>query len=626
MTTADINAELSFVEVWVNGTSKLDMVRNNLLEVTVEQDLFLPDACTIRLADVEDQPTLSAEGYFTILDSDALAIGAELKIKMGSEDTPEEVFDGEITAIELEVSNDEYPVLVVRAYDRSYRMRRERKTKAFVNSTDGDIARTIAQASGLSAAVVATTIVHPHLFQDNLTDWEFLRSRAARIGYDMFVSGRTLKFQPMGTDSTTISAKLGDTLHRARVRMSAQNQVTQVAVHGWDPASKSPIVASANQATKPAQVGEQRSGAAMARSMGTGKYVLSGRVVDTQADAQNVAKAVYDAVAGDFLQVDGVCSGTPSLRPGRMINLTGIGRRLSGKYHLTAVTHRRRRGESYVSSFVVNGRRPSTLVGSISAGAIAPPAGHPSVVVGVVTDSKDPDTLGRVKIKFPWLDGTNPSSTGGVATTWARLASPMAGASRGLIWLPEVNDEVLVAFEHGDINRPFIVGGLWNGRDKPPQPAGGAALVNPSGKVERRLFQSAGGHTLLFDDSETSPAITVTTKSGHVLKMDDTTASPSVQVKTKAGHSIKLDDTPASPSITLVDKTTSNSIKINSLTNAVEVKCTGNMSLEATGNMTIKGTAINIEATASFTVKANGMGTVQAGGPLAVKGALVQIN
>ena len=626
MTTADINAELSFVELWVNGTSKLDIVRDNLLEVTVEQDLFLPDACTIRLADIQDQPTLSAEGYFTLLDSDALAIGAELKVKMGSEDTPEEVFDGEITAIELEVSNDDFPVLVVRAYDRSYRMRRERKTKGFVNSTDGDIARSIAQASGLSASVVATTIVHPHIFQDNLTDWEFLRNRAARIGYDMLVSGRTLKFQPMGSDSTTIVAKLGETLHRARVRMSAQNQVTQVAVHGWDPASKSPIVANSSQATKPAQVGEARSGAAMASSMGTGRYVLSGRVVDTQADAQNVAKAVYDAVAGDFLQVDGVCSGTPSLRPGRMINLTGIGRRLSGKYHLTAVTHRRRRGESYVSSFVVNGRRPSTLASSLSPSAITAPYGHPSVVVAVVTDSKDPDTLGRVKVKFPWLDGTNASSTDGVATTWARVASPMAGASRGLIWLPEVNDEVLVAFEHGDINRPFVVGGLWNGRDHPPKPAGGAALVNPSGKVERRLFQSAAGHTLLFDDSETSPAITVTTKSGHILKMDDTTASPSVQVKTKAGHTIKLDDTPASPSITLVDKTTTNSIKINSLTNAVEVKCTGNMSLEATGNMSIKGTAITIEATASFTLKGNGMGTVQAGGPLAVKGALVQIN
>jgi phage protein D len=631
VTTADTNLELSFVEVLVNGQQQFDMVRNNLVDVTVEQDLFLPAACTLRVLDIKDNASQSAEGYFTILDADTLAIGATLKIRLGHEEAPVEVFDGEITAVELEVSNDAYPVLVVRAYDKSHRMRRQRKTKAFVNVSDQDMARTIAQGYGLTLVGTATNIVYPHVLQDNLTDWDFLRNRAARIGFDMYVEAQKLYFRPIGTDTTVVDAKLGDTLHRARVRMTAQSQVSQVQVQGWDVTSKAPIVATATTATNPAQLGERKTGAQMASSMGVGKYVLAEHVVENQSDAQKVAKAAYDLVAGDFMQVEGVCSGTATLRPGRMINLQGIGRRLSGKYYVTAVTHRRRRGESYVSSFVVNGRRPSTLAGSI-----APPDGpdasasnghrHPSVVVGVVTDIKDADGLGRAKVKFPWLDGTSPSSAEGVSSTWARVATPMAGASRGLAWLPEVNDEVLVAFEHGDINRPFIVGALWNGQDKPPDPDDNLKLVNPQGKVDRRLFKTRLGHTFLFDDSTTSPSVTLKTKDGHTVKLDDLASSASLLLKTKSGHTIKLDDAAASLAINIIDKTSNNSIKINSLTNAIDIKSSGTMNLETTGALSIKGATVTLEASGQFTVKSNGMGTVQAAGPLTVKGAVVQIN
>src|SRR5207247_199351 len=100
-------------------------------------------------------------------DSDALAIGASLVVKLGYEEQPATVFDGEITAIEVEVDNDQFPVLVVRGYDRSHRMRRERKTAAHVNTKDSDIAGKLARAYGLSATSVDTATVHPHVFQDN---------------------------------------------------------------------------------------------------------------------------------------------------------------------------------------------------------------------------------------------------------------------------------------------------------------------------------------------------------------------------------------------------------------------------------------------------------------------------
>src|SRR3972149_536693 len=84
------------------------------------------------------------------------------------------------------------------------------------------------------------------------------------------------------------------------------------------------------------------------------------------------------------------------------------------------------------------------------------------VVPGIVTNNQDPDGLGRVKIKFPWLSDDN-------ETDWVRIATLMAGGQRGGFFLPEVGDEVLVAFEHGDINHPYVIGALWNGVDKPPE-------------------------------------------------------------------------------------------------------------------------------------------------------------
>ena len=83
------------------------------------------------------------------------------------------------------------------------------------------------------------------------------------------------------------------------------------------------------------------------------------------------------------------------------------------------------------------------------------------VVVGIVTNNQDPNNMARVRVKFPWLSDDNES-------WWARMAVPMAGSGRGSYFLPEVDDEVLVAFEHGDVRSPYIVGGLWNGKDSPP--------------------------------------------------------------------------------------------------------------------------------------------------------------
>jgi uncharacterized protein involved in type VI secretion and phage assembly len=110
------------------------------------------------------------------------------------------------------------------------------------------------------------------------------------------------------------------------------------------------------------------------------------------------------------------------------------------------------------------------------------------VMVGIVTNNQDPENMGRIKVKFPWLSDKDESY-------WARVVTPMAGNNRGLYFLPEVEDEVLVAFEHGQVEFPYILGALWNGVDKPP-------ADNNDGQNNQRLIKSRSGHTITLDDTE----------------------------------------------------------------------------------------------------------------------------
>lgn len=122
------------------------------------------------------------------------------------------------------------------------------------------------------------------------------------------------------------------------------------------------------------------------------------------------------------------------------------------------------------------------------------------LTVGVVTNNKDDKGLGRVKVKFPCLSNTDESY-------WARVLTPMAGNNRGIYFLPEVNDEVMVAFAHGDVENPYIVGSVWNGKDKPPE-------TNSDGKNNLRLIKSRSGHEIILDDSQSQEKIIIRDKTG----------------------------------------------------------------------------------------------------------------
>lgn len=147
----------------------------------------------------------------------------------------------------------------------------------------------------------------------------------------------------------------------------------------------------------------------------------------------------------------------------------------------------------------------------------------PGVVVGIVKSRDDPRGEGRLQLEFPWLPGTQRSG-------WAPVGAALAGSGRGAFFMPELEDEVLVAFEHGDFDHPFIVGFLWNGVDRPPE-------TDPN----NRVILTPGGHTLRFEDGADKKVI-IRSSSGHEILLDDSAAGQKISIKTKAGQSLVLDD------------------------------------------------------------------------------------
>ncbi|MEG4173918.1 MULTISPECIES: phage baseplate assembly protein V [unclassified Microcoleus] len=202
------------------------------------------------------------------------------------------------------------------------------------------------------------------------------------------------------------------------------------------------------------------------------------------------------------------------------------------------------------------------------------------VTVGIVTNNKDEEGLGRVKVKFPWLSETDESY-------WARVLTPMAGKQRGLYFLPEVDDEVLVAFDRGDISSPYILGGLWNGQDKPPE-------SNTDGKNNLRVIKSRSGHQIILDDTENAEKITIRDGTGkNQIVIDSKNNSISIEgekdISIKAKGKISLESSDGDISIkckNLAIQTQQNcEIKANS---KVEVKANSNCNIQANAGMALK--------------------------------------
>jgi uncharacterized protein involved in type VI secretion and phage assembly len=490
---------------------------------------------------------------------------------------------GEVTAVEAEYTPQGTHVMV-RGYALSYRLQTRRETKAWRNVKDSDIARELAAAHGITVGQVDDSkVVHTHLPQLNLTDWEFLQARAREIGFDLRVTDSKLQFRkPPAAHNPAVTLTMRDNLERFHPRLSSAAQASGVTVRSWDPSAKKAVMGTGRPATVSASVPLTPS--RLAESAHASGHLAADRALDTQTEAGDVAAALAERIASSFLEAEGTARGDPQLRAGACVAVARVASDFKGHCVLTSTRHVWDGIDGYKTHFVVSGRQERSLLGLATGAVSNGPGAAPRVygmVVAIVTNVKDPESLGRAKVKFPWLSDAYESD-------WVRVCQVGAGKQRGALFLPEVEDEVLVAFEHGDVRRPYVLGGLYNGVDKPN--VGNALIDDTSGAVKRRGIVSNHGHKLVFFDDAAKSGVALISAGNLRVALKDTGTT----IHVSSGGTVLIEG------------------------KNVTVRAQEALRLASDGTVAIEGKSIS--------VKASTEASVQGEAAVAVKGGVVRIN
>jgi phage protein D/phage baseplate assembly protein gpV len=473
----------------------------DLASAEVESHLHLPDSFTLTFRDRTR----------TALTRSHLKIGAKVKIAVASEATtsPETLLEGEVTAVEAELYSG-VSLTIVRGYDQSHRLFRGRVTEGYLNATYSNVATQVAKRHDLDPGTIdATTDSYDHIAQANESDWSFLSRLAAEIGYELTVADKKLNFRKPPSAATAPNAhdlsgndplalRPNKELRFIRTSVTAAEQVKEVEARAWNVHDKKVVKATAPTTTDSTKNGS--TSAAVAKVFPGPSFVIPGLMFASEGQAEEVAKAAADRVAASHTEIEGEANGNPKLKAGAAIKLALLGDPFDGKYVLTTTRHTFDVHDGYVTRFTVTGRHERSLL-SLTGGPSEPDSTISGVVPAVVDDVNDPEHLGRVRLKFPWMGDKYVSD-------WCPTVHVGAGATRGLWVLPEAEDQVLVAFEQGDPRRPYVLGGLYSEKDKPA--TGPEPLIDKTSKhVNNRLFTSRRGHQLLMVDSDKDASVVV---------------------------------------------------------------------------------------------------------------------
>ncbi len=568
-----------------------------------------------------------------------------------SEAQEKAVIKGEVTSIEAHFNARTQAPIIIRGYDVSQRLHRGRYNRSFQNMSDSDIVKKIAAEVGISLETIDNSggpygygdigNQNGYVFQENKTNMEFLRDLAARNGFELFVQAGKLNFRKPQADDTIEIRWLKELLD-FQVRVTSSEQVGTVEVRGWDYKQKKALVAKKNNSSAQVMTETEYGSGKKTSSTFQGQpkaptMLVVNQSIFSQDQGEKIAQAVFDEIARDFVQAEATTAGNPQICPGKLIKIADMGK-YSGQYYVTETRHRFSAGD-YTTEFTVHGIRGEENL-SLLASSSSPPSGQ-TVLVGIVSNNKDPLGWGRVRVKFPTLTEEHESY-------WARVVGIGAGKDRGFYCLPEVDDEVLVVFEHGDIHRPYIIGGVWNGQDAPPTKVDDTVV---DGKIGLRTLKTRTGHTLQFVEedkgsdkkgvyldtvyehkvhlNDSEKKIEIQTQNGHVVKLDD--QNKQIEIQTNGGHLINLND--QGEKIEIKTKGGKGSITMNSTTGNVEVTANGSIeisgkgSVKISGNGTVKIEGAMIEISSKANVKVEGaIIDISSKGILNIKGTMTKIN
>lgn len=487
-------------EIRVEGLTLAADVTDHVTSVTYENNADLADMFTVTLANPDNQ--LSDLAIFDL--------GKKVEIRMGYGSELEEMMWGEVTSVEPAYPEGGAPTVTITGYDRSYRLRHNQPDRApwqYVN--DSIIAAQIAVEAGLIPVVDPSPFFHEEIVQTG-SDFAFLMERARANYFDVYVRFDRLYFRLPRPQTQATVLEWGKSLSSFSPRLSSASMAGLQVVRGYDEQLAQAVVAFVTSLDlSPENIVERLGSSALDLLVSLGRRVERTENPSSVFDAATFAKSILQQILDGMYEGSGTCIGIPGLRANDMVEIRGAGERFSGMYRLSKVTHTVD-DSGYRTSFEVTQKGSSSLLSLLRKSTVDAPAPDKrerffGVVVAKVVNNVDLEGRGRVKVQYPWFSDK-------VISPWARVTTPMAGASRGVYFLPDIGDEVLVAFQHGDFNKPIVVGGLWNGPNPPP-------AQNLDGLNRVRMIKTKAGHTITLDDTLGKETVEIKDKSGSRITL-----------------------------------------------------------------------------------------------------------
>src|SRR5687768_6076417 len=516
-------------------------------------------------------------------DRGPFAPGKAIAVSMGYHAELTQVFSGVVTALEGHFSSASGATLQVEARSKSILLSGLPRSRLFEQTTDGDVAQSIAVDYSLTAKA-DTGAARETVVQDRRTDWEALVERAEMIGWVTYVRDDDLVFRPPARPTgEEPELSWGKNLSEIHLTEDVSRLGDPVKAAGWDPEQQAIADADADAARGEVSDGGRATATDAVGDTGwpSRTAMLHAPLPLTSEELDRLAVGRVNRQELEHINGYGTTVGLPVLRIDSWLKVTGVGDRIGGAHYLTAVRHR----------VGPNGFHTEFRMGL--APALVPPpvpgreaGGH--LRLGVVDDLDDPLGWGRVKVKFPWRTDAQDS-------VWARIATLDAGPKQGTWLIPDVGQEVAVGFVEGDDGQPLVVGALWNGQQGVPE------SIDPD-KNDIRSIVTRSGHRLRFDDGD----------------------AKTVTLETAAGRQVVLDDD--GKKVTLMDSGSNNTVELSE-DGITLTAAKGDITLKAgSGKVKLDASGIEAKSTGPAKIESSATAELKASATLTLSGALVKLN
>lgn len=577
--------DLVTIEVLVDGSSIPDNLA--VLEIAVERGVNAIPVATVTVADGS-----AVEEDFVVSSSHIFQPGRRIEVKLGYDGRNQSVFRGLILRQNIKFDPDGGSSLIVTCNDDAIATTIERSSVQFHDASDSDAIVKLLNDAGLDHDVEATAPKHAQQVKGYASDWDFILSRAAANGKVVIVDDGTVRVAAPAFNQPKSSAQFGYNINSLDIELDATDQITDVVASAWDPVSQQ-VVKGASAEPSVNKQGDI-TGFKLAHSLDLPSLELHSHVPMPTAELASWADARL--IRTRLARIRGTVGlpGTVELKPGDLLDLSGLGKRFNGHGYVSGIRHQVRSGE-WATEIVLG--LPPLSHGEATAAATAPPASglrpgvHGLQIAKVLKIDGDPDGEGRIQIQMPL-------QTDGEPGIWIRPAGPYATDGAGIRFLPEVGDEIVVGFLDGDPNAPIMLGALHSSARPTPEPADETNTI--------KAIVSRSQMRIAFDDVRKK--LTIETPGGHSITLSDD--DKSVKMIDCNGNRLEM----AEGGISL------------SSPQSISIKSSGSVEIEGTAGVTIRSSGDATMHGANATVKGGMTAELTASGTTKVTGSMVEID